>query len=222
VNSGANFSQPATPQTFKNIDKLTKVFIDTIVAKLVPNLQPSQAQSSSQQQVPPTKPTHSPLQIQPDDDRNRYRRPYGSGGVDDDPIGDFGTGSDDMNPFTPPGTRGPRRGGHLGGFGGGSEIGPHHPGFGPNVNDPYSGGGHPFPGVFGPPANPQGDPDNDQLPPPGFGDGQLFPGVPSRGAGRGDLRPGGARFDPFGPPANPPGGPDDDQLPPPGYGDMFM
>jgi len=112
----------------------------------------------------------------------------------DDSTGYFGVGSDDLNPFTPPGERNP---GHMGGFGGGSLIGPQHPGFGPNVSDPYRGG----------------DP---------FG---AFPQSGGRGGGRGrGAPPPGPRFDPFGPPINPKGDPDNDELPPPGgFGDnMYM
>jgi hypothetical protein len=79
------------------------------------------------------------------------------------------------------------RPGGFGGSSGGSSVGPHHPGFGPQVNDPYAtpgggrgGGGNsyyhpPPPGArfdpFGPPINPGAGPRPNPNPPdapPGF------------------------------------------------------
>jgi len=186
----ANYSKLTPGQVYKNVDKLTKLFIDQMIAKLVPALQPAQP-SNSTKATPPQQPANrDPLRV---DNRPTQRYPPSGYRNDfDDPIGNFGVGGDDLNPFSPPGRGG--RPHHIGGFGGGSEIGPHHPGFGPNVNDPYSGGGGGFPGV------PQA----------------------GRGRGRGDPTPPGGRFDPFGPTINPHGDPDNDELPPPGYGNMFM
>lgn len=87
--------------------------------------------------------------------------------------GHFNIAGNDKNPFNPTARHVP------GGFDGGTDIGPHHPGFGPIVDDPYA-GAHIFPGVHVPPPPPRGARFDPYGPPPplmpncnpnlGFGD----------------------------------------------------
>jgi len=187
---------------FKNLDNLISTFKIKIINKLVPegnkevNQQQQQPQnsslflphpSSSQTQQQPRNTTPQPNRYDPYNDPLRVpnsgrqprqpisplMEPGGYGGAFQPP---FGLGSNDLYPVPSPfgGPPGPT----------GNLIGPNHPGFGPNINDPY--GGNPFggnrgrgrgsvptppPGArydpFGPPGH-FGEPDRDDFPPPNY------------------------------------------------------
>jgi len=158
---------------YKNFDQLVKIFQTGVVNKLLPM---SEKDLQEQQQQPSTQTRRNqPLrELDYDyDDYDPLRVPQHGArrGVFPPPL--FGVGSDDLNPIPTP-------------FGSGNLIGPAHPGFGPNVTNPYAD----FPQ---PNANqPRGR------------------GGPPR------SHPPGARFDPFGPPIGDFSQPDNDDFPPPG------
>jgi len=154
---------------FKSLDKLIASFKSNIIYKMMPEL----AEQETRTQPRPSGPYSDPLRV-PHSGR-QPRSPLMEGGPYHPQFQPppFGVGDTDLNPFGfgPSGT-------------GGNLVGPHHPGFGPYVTDPY--GGHPLgrggrgaphpppPGAridpFGPPRsgmNPFGEPDRDDMPPPG-------------------------------------------------------
>jgi len=172
---------------FMNLDALLNIFKREVVNKLLPS---SESESESTPSIPvftppsgrgpPLQPDYDPLRVTPPRQPRIPVSPlYEPGGYPFD-YPPFGVGDRDLNP-TGPGLPGlPRFPG-----GEGNLIGPNHPGFGPYVTDPYAGTG-PFPGRgrgrggvprghppgarfdhFGPPGF-GFEPDNDELPPPGY------------------------------------------------------
>jgi len=154
---------------FKNLDRLISNFLNNIVYKMAPDMGGTRTQAPTRER-PTYDPYNDPLRV-PNSGRQPGRSPLMEGGpFNPQP---FGIGNRDMNPFgfTTPGQEG-------------NLMGPGHPGFGPQVTDPY-GAGHPFggrppPGArydpFGPPrrGNPFGEPDNDDVPPPGGANYDMF------------------------------------------------
>jgi len=175
---------------FKDLNKLISLFVINIVNKMFPGITKEGYEHSAQ-----TQPVQQPIHQHPlRDDRPAYdpyndplRVPH-SGRGPRNPLMEggpyygqpyqppFGVGSGDLSPF-------PR---HPIPFGDsdtrGNLVGPHHPGFGPSVTDPYGGNRGrgafppPPPGArfdpYGPPrggGNPTGfgEPDRDDMPPPG-------------------------------------------------------
>lgn len=123
--------------------------------------------------------------------------PPGGGGAVGGRGGGDGSHFGDADLFGSYGRYGQVPGGFRGGGGwnpesGGSQIGPHHPIFGPDVNDPYASGGYGIPRA------------------PGRGSGG------SGGSGGVGFHPPprGARFDPFGPPVPPSANPPNSNPPP--------
>jgi hypothetical protein len=199
----------------KNMDRLHKEFKDKVMVKLMPTVEDLASQirfSNAQQQSPAQSsqqqaPRRDPLRVYPpegsrpspnfgdfedDFDPSFAGMPHPSGGMahygDSDLFGSYGRYGQVPGGY-----------GNFGGFGGstgGSSVGPHHPGFGPGVNDPYAipRGGRGGPGGMG-----------------GLGAPDFVP--PPRGA----------RFDPFGPPIDPGSAPrpNPDHHAPPGFDHMY-
>eukprot|EP01125_Pyxidicula_operculata_P001036 TRINITY_DN1091_c0_g1_i2.p1 TRINITY_DN1091_c0_g1~~TRINITY_DN1091_c0_g1_i2.p1 ORF type:complete len:311 (-),score=54.07 TRINITY_DN1091_c0_g1_i2:53-985(-) len=187
VVSGASLND--ADATYKNVDQLIAEFVKTIISKLLPTVQDinsrqeqerqpeSSMPRSTQPRQPPYGDDYDPLRIGPP---GQPRQPVGPGFP-------FATGDDDLFPgpgfgyYGPPGHGGfvpppfqPGRGG------GGSLVGPDHPGFGqprnPYDRRPPNGsfgpqGVRPPPGArydpYGPPGVNFPGPDHDHLPPPG-------------------------------------------------------
>jgi len=177
---------------YKNVEQLLSTYKETIVSKLFPMSITEAPETTTVRETPTSttrSPDNDPLRIPGTGNRvppNPY--PYAADPYFDEdygttPPGWFGIGSHDLNPFPSP------YGTPFGGPGSGSQIGPHHPGFGPGVRNPYNqphygrGRGRGFappppPGArfdpYGPPGFPgSGNPDNDDLPPPGYGNMYL-------------------------------------------------
>jgi len=170
---------------YKNVEQLLSTYKENIVSKLFPMSISEAPQTVRETPTSTTRsPDNDPLRIPGTGNQrvppNPYpyaADPYFDEGYGTTAPGWFGIGSQDLNPFPSP------YGTPFGGPGSGSQIGPHHPGFGPGVRNPYAqpplarGRGRGFappppPGArfdpYGPPGFPgSGNPDNDDLPPPG-------------------------------------------------------
>lgn len=193
----------------KNIAELHDKYKKEVMIRLMPDVEDLANQLRiggaagvplGQGQPAQQEPRRDPLRVYPEDRRGPAPRPAWPPGIDDDDLydphglhgpapgmGHYGDG--DL--FGAPGRYGQVPGGYRGGFGGSSEIGPHHPGFGPGVNDPYAGGfGGGNGGGYGGGRG-------------GGGYGGFSGGQGGIGAPRFEPPPPGARFDPFGPPVAP-------------------
>lgn len=182
----------------KNLEELHTKYKKEVMIKLMPEVEDlaNQLRLNSRPNVPQNQ-NHDPLRV---DNGNRMPLrggpPRPSFDYDEDldpgflpaaPPGFAYSGDDDLFGALPsygqvPGGFNPRNplGGPLFGRGGGSQIGPHHPGFGPQVNDPFAmpgggrggGGGYYVPppqgarfDPFGPPINPAAGPRRNPNPP---------------------------------------------------------
>jgi len=180
VNTGVALGDYA--HLFKDLDKLISQFKTYIVFKMFPYIS-EESQSFSQPRQQQHGWVDDPLRVGNEGNRGGPRpSPLLEGGPYGQPYQPpFGVGSGDLGPQLPgfPGMQP---------FGGpaGNLVGPHHPGFGPLVSDPY--GNTPFGpgrgaggadgrgrGIHGPrydpygpprPGNQFGEPDNDNEPPP--------------------------------------------------------
>jgi len=173
---------------YKNLDQLLSTFKEGIVSKLFP-MSTSEAPESVRAAPTTTNTVNDPLRVPGSGNRGTPTAPYPYSAdpyIDEDygttPPGWFGVGSQDLNPFSSPFAP------PFGSPASGTQIGPNHPGFGPGVRNPYT---QPFPGrgrgrawippppgarfdPFGPPGFPgSGNPDNDEPPPPGYGNMYL-------------------------------------------------
>lgn len=212
--AASSSDSPVTTWTpfLKDLESLHKQFKSGVMTKLMPEVDDlanqirfgsaSSNSASNNRPAVNNPPQRDPLMV--GEPRRPMGSPYSPHGEDGDygyeqPPGGFANyGDDDL--FGAPGRFGEGTGGRFRmgrpGMGGGSSVGPNHPGFGP-VNDPYGRGGD-FGGV--PPGAPQG---------PG-----PYAHPPPRGA----------RFDPFGPPINPidrPGSNSRDPNGPPGFENWY-
>lgn len=205
---------PVTTWTpfLKDLAALHKQFKSGVMTKLMPEVEDLANQirfssnasnaAANPQPAAEERPPRDPLMA--GDVRRPMRSPYNPHG--DDPSGGYGYdqpggfsnyGDDDL--FGAPGRFGEGAGPQFRmgrpGMGGGSSVGPNHPGFGP-VNDPYG------QGAFG----------------------GLPPGAPTGPGPYAHPPPRGARFDPFGPPINPidrPGSNTRDPNGPPGFDNWY-
>jgi len=176
---------------FQNTNELENLIVSNILRKFIPStsdINNQQNNQNNQQNI-----QQNNQQNSQQNDQNRfygmdYEENYDPLRVyprpsNNDPLRVFPESRNDIYPYGEFNPRGLGQGGEF--FTpGGNLIGPNHPGFGRGINDPYS--NDPFgigmprgegprrrpPGSrfdpFGPPGNFPGNPDNNDLPPPGW------------------------------------------------------